>query len=186
VHAVSKEPFFFSGKLPGKTSPVIFILNGALQCRFSATAAFAVERILCLRSTRPFLIICCALPATLRLAQTQQSDIVSVGYYRLAPLRVSPGQVITLFVHGLSVTESAADRAPLPISLEGVSVSIDSSNPGLTGALPIFRASPYELGCALRPGFQCEGAAITVQIPTEASCTPSIIDPSCTSYCCGL
>src|SRR5438093_161806 len=80
-------------------------------------------------------------------AQVTPPEILSIGYYAPTPLRVTPGQFITLFVRGLSILKATANSVPLPASLGGVSVNAKSNTPGFPTSLPILRVDPYDAGC---------------------------------------
>lgn len=97
----------------------------------------------------------------------QPSAIVDVGYAEPAAKPVAPGQVVTLFVRGLSAEAAKASSTPLPTELSGVSVR--ASGADFDGLLPIFSVEP--LFCGGRPSL-CGLTAVTVQIPFEASVCP--------------
>lgn len=84
---------------------------------------------------------------------------------------MAPGQVITLFVRGITVPDAAATQLPLPTSLSGVSVAVTKLMyadlaPDL---LPIFRVHSEDF-CGGRLAVNCPVTQVTVQIPTEAFC----------------
>ncbi len=105
--------------------------------------------------------------------------VASAGYSFPDSTPVSPGQVISLFVHGLNVPNAAADTAPWPTILSGVSVVVP--NPPTASyptALPIFSVSS-PVGCA---GSLAEFCAtnIVVQFPYEPICIPNGQPNDCT------
>ncbi len=124
------------------------------------------------------LAIVMGLGATLCCAQTTQPSVFGAGYYAPAPTTVAPGQVLTLFVWGPRMPTIVAESLPLPTSLGGYAVSAKSNIPGFPTALPIFRVDSYDGGCALTVA-KCDSIAITVQIPMEGKCIPSVSDPFC-------
>src|SRR4051812_20360127 len=97
-----------------------------------------------------------------------QPTVIGGGYAPPYPIRVAPGQLMTIFVRGVgsSITSRvAADSLPLPYSLAGISVTVDElSNPELHGE----RVPLLAVGPARTPGFAFEAQirylAITVQI----------------------
>jgi uncharacterized protein (TIGR03437 family) len=101
------------------------------------------------------------------------NQIIAAGYAHTipAPQVVAPGQVITLFVRGISVPDAAATGLPLPTSLSGVSVGVTKLMYAdlVPDQLPIFKIHSEDL-CAGRLAVKCPSTQITVQIPTEAFC----------------
>lgn len=98
--------------------------------------------------------------------------ILTAGYTNPIPLRLSPGQVVTLFVAGIGPLDKSvsATGLPLPLTLGGISVSIiQSYGPFGPFAVPLIHAVPFST--CLSTGFGtvpcAKGAAITVQIPFE-------------------
>ncbi|HKW99449.1 MAG TPA: hypothetical protein VJN43_17035 [Bryobacteraceae bacterium] len=92
--------------------------------------------------------------------------------YAFPTTRVASGQVITLFVRGLSVEDAAAQGAPLPVNLNGVTVGVNTGIQSYPQSLPIFAIRSYPEECTANVQF-CGVTAVTVQVPTEAACTPS-------------
>lgn len=87
----------------------------------------------------------------------QSSGITSAGYSAPAPLVAAPGQIVTLFVQGLTVTLKDPIRAPqgpLPLSLGGITATLTQGP--ITTPAPIVEV-------------RASGAltAVTVQIPYE-------------------
>ncbi|HKX00499.1 MAG TPA: hypothetical protein VJN43_22360 [Bryobacteraceae bacterium] len=98
--------------------------------------------------------------------------ILTAGYTNPIPLRLSPGQVVTLYVAGIGplAKSVSATGLPLPLTLGGISVSmIQTYGPFGPFAVPLIHAVPFST--CLSTGFGtvpcAEGAAITVQIPFE-------------------
>jgi uncharacterized protein (TIGR03437 family) len=61
----------------------------------------------------------------------QTASIVHVGYQASRPVSVAPGQVVHLELHGLRTTfdtTPVAQSIPLPVSFNGLSVSLQQSN----------------------------------------------------------
>ena len=114
------------------------------------------------------------------LAQTQ-TQIVSAGYDLPTIPSFTPGQVITLFVRGLNVPDAFAAGTPLPTTLSGVTVKVNSTIPNYPDRLPIFSVRSY--GCAVGgtgPLLLCPLTGVTVQMPTEPTCVPTGFPNSCT------
>ncbi len=102
--------------------------------------------------------------------------MVGAGYNIPLRPRFAPGQIMTLFVNGLSGSffpPVLADTVPLPSTLAGVTVSsVESSRPGgFTGDLPILAIADtiyYGGGSLEAPAAK----AITVQMPALQFCPP--------------
>jgi uncharacterized protein (TIGR03437 family) len=103
------------------------------------------------------LITICGLVA-LSLAQAQ-NEIVSAGYDIPAYPAFAPGQVITLFVRGLTVADAFAEGTLIPTTLAGITVRVKTIIPNYPDRLPIFSVKSYALL-----------THVTVQIPTETTC----------------
>ena len=120
-----------------------------------------------------FLLVIAALATSPGLLAQLPNQVITAGYTDSipAPLVVAPGQVITLFVRGISVPDAVATQVPLPTSLSGVSIAVTKLlNASLApDLLPIFRIHSEDL-CAGRLAVLCPATQITVQIPTEAFC----------------
>jgi hypothetical protein len=112
----------------------------------------------------------------------QGMTLVGSGYTSPTPIRVSPGQITTLFVSGLSLGTAKPQKAtslPLPNSLAGVSVTINQSSPKQSFPAPLLAVQQLS-GCSnggesplpTVPS-DCLVAAITVQIPFELSLASS-------------
>jgi len=96
--------------------------------------------------------------------------VTQAGYTAPQPLRVAPGQVITLFVRTSSITLTSAVAAsglPLPTNLAGLSVSMRQTFADGPMDVPIFSAYPVEFCSAVIPATCSSLTAITVQIPFE-------------------
>jgi hypothetical protein len=125
----------------------------------------------------------------------QQNQIVGAGYsYGAGLQRVAPGQVVTLVTTPLNVPDATATQTPLPTSLSGVSVTArvvgSTSSAGYAALLPIlnvytlsFREMPDGAPCSGSPNILCSSTQISVEIPTEGVCAPSLVgEPeSCTA-----
>lgn len=111
-------------------------------------------------------------------------QVAATGYSFPSANPVAPGQVITLFVHGLNAMDAVANTAPLPTMLSGVSVRvknvIPNGVPGYPLLLPIFSIHSYSADCSAGRVQFCETTAVTVQIPTEPTCLPSAFANNCT------
>jgi uncharacterized protein (TIGR03437 family) len=96
--------------------------------------------------------------------------VTQAGYTAPQPIRVAPGQVITLFVRTSSITLTnavAANGLPLPTSLAGLSVSMRQTFSEGGMDVPILSANPVQLCSAVIPATCSSLTAITVQIPFE-------------------
>jgi len=103
------------------------------------------------------------------LSQTP-SVVTSLGYSNPKPVRVAPGQVITLFARTQTIlTQSVvADGSTWPVTLGGFSVSLTQTFSHDPVSVPIFSVVPVESCAAVAPTTVCSGlTAITVQIPFE-------------------
>ncbi len=103
-------------------------------------------------------------------AASAQPVVLGTGYAPPFPIKVAPGQLVTIFAAGVGAAVSsrvAATSLPLPFSLGGVSVTIDelSDPPLLKEQVPVFAVG--KIGTA---------TAVTVQIPFGLR-TNSFISP---------
>jgi uncharacterized protein (TIGR03437 family) len=103
-------------------------------------------------------------------AASAQPAVLGTGYAPLFPIKVAPGQLITIFAAGVGAavqSRVAAPSLPLPYSLAAISVTIDelSSPPLLKEPVPILAVG--KIGGA---------TAVTVQIPFGLR-TSSFISP---------
>jgi uncharacterized protein (TIGR03437 family) len=76
-----------------------------------------------------------------------QSIIIGAGYSTPYPIKVAPGQLVTIFASGIDATlksRVAATTLPLPLTLAGISVTIDelSNPPLLKEKVPILAVAP--------------------------------------------
>jgi uncharacterized protein (TIGR03437 family) len=99
------------------------------------------------------------------------SATVGGGYTAPVPIAVAPGQVITLFVHGigsnLSERVSADSVTPLPRSLAGISVSLTQATSVDPLPVPLLAAYPVKT-CPSESRVPCAVlVGITAQIPFE-------------------
>jgi uncharacterized protein (TIGR03437 family) len=107
--------------------------------------------------------------------------IISAGYTFPGDTPVAPGQVITLFVRGLNVSDAFAHTLPLPTMLGGITVAVKNPpTPAYPTALPIFSVRSYPNACGGGLDEFCNITAVTVQIPYEATCIPNQFPNSCT------
>jgi hypothetical protein len=111
--------------------------------------------------------VACALAMFPAFAQT--NTVVGAGYSAPAPLTVAPGQVVTLFVHGIGASLTQPVRAPsgpLPTTLAGISVTLkqfSSETP-----VPLLSVQPVSTcSSSLSQGSCGTLTAVTVQIPFE-------------------
>lgn len=96
--------------------------------------------------------------------------VTQAGYTAPQPIRVAPGQVITLFVRTSSITLTNAVTAnglPLPTSLAGLSVSMRQTFAQDAMDVPVLSAYPVQLCSAVIPATCSSLTALTVQIPFE-------------------
>lgn len=122
------------------------------------------------------LVIAIALGLTAVLAAGQQSaaGLVGVGYQNpVAQMRVSPGQLVTLFVAGLAPIAApnlqASGAAQLPTNLGGLSVSLTQTWSGKPSKqlplISVVQSSVCADPSSISPG--CLITALTVQIPFD-------------------
>jgi uncharacterized protein (TIGR03437 family) len=106
----------------------------------------------------------------------QGLTLVGSGYSNPTLIRVSPGQITTFYVTGLRVDSSQPLKAkslPLPVTLGGVSVTINQSFPKQSLTVPLLAVQ--QLNACSNGGepppsagpADCFVAAVTVQIPYE-------------------
>ena len=111
----------------------------------------------------------------------QGLTLVGSGYSNPIPIRVSPGQITTFFVSGLSkgfYDPQKATGLPLPNVLGGISVTINQYQPNLKQSYSVPLLGVQQLiacgaigGGGGGPSSDCLLWAITVQIPYEISFT---------------
>ena len=105
-------------------------------------------------------------------------QIASVGYVLPSLPRYAPGQVLSLFVSGLRVSNTKAVVLPLPTTLEGVTASaVEKRAGGFAGDLPIFGLtnSSYFGGASTEAS---DITVLTVQMPALPTCLPDqILNP---------
>lgn len=110
-----------------------------------------------------------ALGVCLLPAQTV-NVVVDSGYRAPGPLKVAPGQVITLFVRPATIRLTSgisADGTPLPLSLGGFSATLRQTFSSPV-AVPILSVNPLSTCPAVNIAPVCSYlAALTVQIPFE-------------------
>jgi uncharacterized protein (TIGR03437 family) len=96
--------------------------------------------------------------------------VVDSGYRAPLPLKVAPGQVITLFVRPSSIRLTGgihADTIPLPVSLGGFSATLRQTL-SLPIAVPILSVNPIGFCPPVSATPACSYmVAVTVQIPLE-------------------
>ncbi|MBL8178561.1 MAG: hypothetical protein JNK48_28065 [Bryobacterales bacterium] len=117
--------------------------------------------------------------AGLAVAQTPRSPgrVVGAGYSIPAPLKVAPGQVITVFVHSPNGIQPAqavsADAIPLPFSISGFSVKLEQTIGSTNVEVPLFAVYPVDECVGLNPSVCTDLTAITLQIPWEVTANRS-------------
>ncbi len=111
--------------------------------------------------------------AGLAAAQTPRAPgrILGAGYSVPPPLKVAPGQVITLFVHSPNGIQPergfTADAVPLPTSINGFAVKLEQSLGPTNVEVPLFAVYPVDDCVGLNPSVCTDLTAITLQIPWE-------------------
>ncbi len=98
------------------------------------------------------------------------NTVVGAGYTPPVPIKVAPGQAVTLFLQGIGgdlPQPVRADRLPLPTTLAGISVSLhQTSGPQAGLPVPLFSVERYDF---CRPASTLCGplTLVTVQIPFD-------------------
>ena len=118
-----------------------------------------------MQALRPVIVAAVAVAAAFA-----QPTVLGTGYAPPFPIKVAPGQLVTIFAAGVGaavLSRVAAPSLPLPYSLAGISVTIDelSSPPLLKEPVPI-----------LAVGRIAGSTAVSVQIPFGLR-TSSFISP---------
>ena len=129
-----------------------------------------------IQTTSAFVITLLAL-ATPNCATAQSAAVLSgAGYSEAAPPEVAPGQVTTLFFHGIpaagqTLRSANAAGVPLPVMLAGIALHISQGKASY--AVPLFsvRQNNECAGQSATP--DCLNTAIRVQIPYELSLAPA-------------
>lgn len=125
------------------------------------------------------LVVLCVMSIASVSAQTP--IFMKAGYTTPTPIRVAPGQVITLYISGTKTVlppqnpSIRATTTPLPITLGGFSVTVrQGSN---TYAAPLFSVVQTP-NCtdANRTSPDCIITAVTLQIPFEITPLPSVVE----------
>jgi hypothetical protein len=114
---------------------------------------------------------------------------VGSGYSNPTSIRVSPGQITTIFVSGLAPDLTKPQKAtslPLPNSLAGISVTIKQSSPQQSFTAPLLAVQQLNT-CSTAVGTtppptstpptappECLLTAITLQIPYELAPLPTV------------
>jgi uncharacterized protein (TIGR03437 family) len=129
-----------------------------------------------------FRLIVLVTAASVSTASGQIANYVgSAGYSFSNGMQVAPGQVISLFVQGLSVPDAVASKVPWPTTLSGVSVTVPSPpNASYPTVLPIFSVSSYSDACSGGLLNFCNTTDIVVQVPYEPVCIPNGFPNACT------
>ena len=102
------------------------------------------------------------------ISAQSNTGIIGAGYAGAAPVRVAPGQVITVFVSGIGseLTERvSATGVPWPISLQGITATVVENQPMVAAIASVY---PFNT-CVLNPEpppCQTE-IGVTLQIPFE-------------------
>lgn len=110
--------------------------------------------------------------------------VVGAGYNLIAPVSVTPGQVITIFVTGVgNVSQKIlAGNPPLPLTLGGISASLVQGTVKVPA--PILAVFPFS-ACSPGPaGLPCGTlTGVTVQIPFELYVNiPGSLRPTLLTY----
>jgi uncharacterized protein (TIGR03437 family) len=104
-------------------------------------------------------------------AQTRGNVITAVGYAPPRPVRVAPGQVVTLFLRAGNIQLDApvsSTSLPLPLSLAGFSVGMKQTfSDGNSLPVPVIAVAPVQNCSAVVPPVCARGVALTIQIPYE-------------------
>jgi len=96
--------------------------------------------------------------------------LVGAGYQDLSGIYLAPGQVVPVLVTGLKTVLPApatAQAVPLPISLAGISVSLEQTFPAHTWQLPMFAVEQFNRCAGSTVAAGCLITAISVQIPYD-------------------
>lgn len=110
-------------------------------------------------------LLWCAL-LTIPMLGQNKSVIVTSGYS--PPSRtdtLSPGQVVTLFIRGITATDSQAPQGAWPLVLSGVSAVMREPRYGYTRPVPILRIQT--VSCGQGTVYVCDVRAVTIQIPVD-------------------
>jgi hypothetical protein len=107
----------------------------------------------------------------------QGVTLVGSGYSNPTSIRVSPGQITTLFVSGLDIDPTRPQNAstlPLPTSLAGISVTMKQSQSYAAPILAVKQLSVCSVSGGAGPTAppDCLVGAITIQVPYELSPIP--------------
>lgn len=119
--------------------------------------------------------LCWAALFVTNLAGQNGSVIVGASYLPPARGTLSPGQVVTLLVRGISAPDSQAARVPLPLDLSGVAAVMQEPSMGYRKPMPILRIE--RIPCGLGLAFVCDYKAVTVQVPVDLPVVPSLGAP---------
>src|SRR5258706_1154169 len=108
------------------------------------------------------------------IGQTVQAQngitLVRTGYDDPTVIRIAPGQVVTLYAAGLKTIVPGIQRAttvPLPITLSGISVTLQQSDPASSKLIPLLSIEQFNRCDNLAPSTDCLMTAVTVQIPFD-------------------
>jgi uncharacterized protein (TIGR03437 family) len=89
--------------------------------------------------------------------------VAGAGYTSPFPLRVAPGQLVTMYLQGPAVSN----------------VSAAFWNQKVVEAAPVLQVSPWSTGCIAPPNSTCAtGLALTVQIPFDAPASVIAVESS--------
>jgi uncharacterized protein (TIGR03437 family) len=129
------------------------------------------------------IIIVFCLSVAVVLAQSRGA-VVGAGYNLIAPVPVSPGQVITVFVTGVGNAKQKvlAGSPSLPLTLGGISASLVQGT--VTIPVPVLAVFPFN-ACQSNPtGVPCGTATgVTLQIPFELYVNiPGSLRPTLLTY----
>ncbi len=126
-------------------------------------------------------------------AQTRGNVITAVGYAPPRPVRVAPGQVVTLFLRAGNIQLDApvsSTSLPLPLNLAGFSVGMKQTfSNGNSLAVPVMAVAPVQNCSAVVPPVSLEAVPDRVHIlnscdstePPTGICLPAIFHPDGTA-----
>jgi len=119
-----------------------------------------------LNSIRNSLILLLLVVASVSAQTIAETD------YQSPVIKIAPGQVVPLIVTGLQTIlphgTSMAGSSPLPVTIDGISVTLTQPPTPYSAQLPIFAIDQFNHCPALRdPLPACMVTAITVQIPFD-------------------
>ena len=127
--------------------------------------------ILHIGETMRLMLRICSLLMSLSPVFGQGMTLVGSSYTNPASIRVSPGQITTFFVSGLTPDLTKPQKAtslPLPNSLAGISLTINQSSLKQSVAVPLVAVEQLNT-CSIAPP----------ALPPSPTSTPSTVPPEC-------